>query len=191
MVNELQKENDILMKNQDNDKKKDSKQDEISILSKQGYQLLKENKLKDAYEAFNKILELDENNNYALVGLGDCSRKQNNLNNAVQYYSKCLQFHPSNNYALFGLADCYKSLNQFHKAIEIWEQYLIHDDRNITVLTRIADAYRKIKDLKRLGRCYKNFEHFRNRFLYATRNNPVLNGVANYNPVQYYEDDDF
>ena len=47
MVNELQKENDILMKNQDNDKKKDSKQDEISILSKQGYQLLKENKLKE------------------------------------------------------------------------------------------------------------------------------------------------
>lgn len=55
----------------------------------------------------------------------------------------------------------------------------------------IESINRKIKDLKRLGRGYKNFEHFRNRFLYATRNNPVLNGVANYNPVQYYEDDDF
>lgn len=50
---------------------------------------------------------------------------------------------------------------------------------------------RKVKDLKRLGRGFRNFEHFRNRFLYSTRNNPVLNGSTNFNPVQYFEDDDF
>lgn len=38
----------------------------------------------------------------------------------------------------------------------------------------IESLNRKIKDLKRLGRGYRNFEHFRARFLYATRNNPVL-----------------
>ena len=38
----------------------------------------------------------------------------------------------------------------------------------------IESLNRKVKDLKRLGRGYRNFEHFRNRFLYATRNNPVL-----------------
>ena len=54
----------------------------------------------------------------------------------------------------------------------------------------IESINRKIKDLKRLGRGYKNFEHFRNRFLYATRNNPVLNGMSDYNPVQYYDEDD-
>ena len=54
----------------------------------------------------------------------------------------------------------------------------------------IESINRKIKDLKRLGRGYKNFEHFRNRFLYATRNNPVLNGISDYNPVQYYDEDD-
>ena len=55
----------------------------------------------------------------------------------------------------------------------------------------IESINRKVKDLKRLGRGYKNFEHFRNRFLYATRNNPILNGISDYNPVKYYEDDDF
>ena len=50
---------------------------------------------------------------------------------------------------------------------------------------------RKVKDLKRMGRGFRNFEHMRNRFLYATRNNPVLNGVTDYNPVKYYEDDEF
>lgn len=54
----------------------------------------------------------------------------------------------------------------------------------------IESLNRKIKDLKRLGRGFRNFEHFRNRFLYATRNNPVLNGVSEYNPVQYFEDED-
>lgn len=55
----------------------------------------------------------------------------------------------------------------------------------------IESINRKAKDLKRLGRGFRNFEHFRNRFLYATRSNPVLNGVTDYNPVTYYEDEDF
>ena len=41
----------------------------------------------------------------------------------------------------------------------------------------IESMNRKVKDLKRLGRGFRNFEHFRNRFLYATRSVPVLNAV--------------
>ena len=49
---------------------------------------------------------------------------------------------------------------------------------------------RKVKDLKRLGRGYRNFEHFRTRFLFATRDNPVINGVTDYNPVTYFNMED-
>jgi len=118
----------------------------ISDISKNGYQLLKENRVSDAIGCFSKILIMDENNNYALVGMGDASRKTGSVREAVKYYQRCLDHHPGNNYALFGLADCYKALNQYQKAIEIWELYLKHDDKNITVLTRIADAYRKVRD---------------------------------------------
>lgn len=55
----------------------------------------------------------------------------------------------------------------------------------------IESINRKVKDLRRLGRGFRNFEHFRNRFLFATRSAPVLNGISNYNPVTYFEDDDF
>ena len=55
----------------------------------------------------------------------------------------------------------------------------------------IESINRKIKDLKRMGRGFRNFEHFRNRFLYSARSAPVLNGVSDYNPVVYLEDDDF
>ena len=40
----------------------------------------------------------------------------------------------------------------------------------------IESMNRKFKDLKRLGRGYRNFDHLRNRFLYATRMDPELNG---------------
>jgi tetratricopeptide (TPR) repeat protein len=121
---------------------------EIADLSKKGYQLLKENRIAESMECFSSILLTDENNNYALVGMGDAARKRGAFRDAVEYYRRCLAYHPGNNYALFGLADCYKALNQYHKAIEIWEQYLLHDDKNITVLTRVADAYRKVRDFK-------------------------------------------
>ena len=55
----------------------------------------------------------------------------------------------------------------------------------------IESINRKVKDLKRLSRGFRNFEHFRNRFLFATRQTPVLNGITDYNPVAYYEEDDF
>ncbi len=54
----------------------------------------------------------------------------------------------------------------------------------------IESLNRKVKDLKRLGRGYRNFEHFRTRFLYATRDNPVINGSSGYNPVTYYDTED-
>lgn len=126
----------------------------ISELSKKGYQFIKENEIDQAQKSFNEILSIEENNNYALVGLGDIKRKLNDYNEAVSYYKRCLDIYPSNNYALFGLADCYKSLNQFQKAIEIWQEYLIHDDKNITVITRVADAYRKIHDFKKSKELY-------------------------------------
>jgi tetratricopeptide (TPR) repeat protein len=121
---------------------------EISELSKKGYQSLKEDRIPEAIGCFNKILSVDDNNNYALVGMGDAARKRGVFKEAITFYQRCLIYHPGNNYALFGLADCYKALNQYHKAIDIWEQYLRHDDKNITVLTRVADAYRKVRDFK-------------------------------------------
>lgn len=54
----------------------------------------------------------------------------------------------------------------------------------------IESINRKVKDLKRMGRGFRNFEHFRNRFLYATRSSPVLNGSSDSTQVIYYEDDD-
>lgn len=54
----------------------------------------------------------------------------------------------------------------------------------------IESLNRKVKDLKRMGRGYRSFEHFRNRFLYSARNNPPLNFASEQSSVLYQEDDD-
>ena len=54
----------------------------------------------------------------------------------------------------------------------------------------IESLNRKVKDMKRLGRGFRNFEHLRNRFLYATRNNPVLYDSSERSQVQYYEEEE-
>lgn len=55
----------------------------------------------------------------------------------------------------------------------------------------IESINRRVKDLKRIGRGFRNFEHFRNKMLFATRLAPILNYSTDYNLVTYYEDDDF
>lgn len=138
---------------------------EVGELSKKGYQFIRENQLEDAAFCFKKILEIDKNNTYAIVGLGDIARKQDDFHAAQRYYRTVLTSQPENNYALFGLADCYKAFRQYSKAIDIWEQYLYKDKNNITVLTRVADAYRKVKD-------FRSSKHYYQEVLNIDANNP-------------------
>ena len=126
----------------------DNKLLDVTEKSKRGYQLIKEERLAEAETLFNDILEKDNDNNYALVGLGDIERKKRNFDKAIVYYQRCLSKHSSNNYALFGLGDCYRSLDDYKKATDIWEEYLKYDPENITVLTRVAASYRKLRIFK-------------------------------------------
>jgi tetratricopeptide (TPR) repeat protein len=82
----------------------------ISELSKRGYQLLKEDHIAEAEENFRRILEVEPQNNYALVGMGDAARKRKSYHEAIRFYEECLGYHPGNKYALVGLADSYRSL---------------------------------------------------------------------------------
>ena len=121
------------------------KQSEITELSKQGYQLIREGLTGRAIDIFKRIINLQSDNSYALVGMGDALRKEKHFNEARDYYRECLNYEKENRYALFGLADCYKSLGQYNRAVDTWKSYLEFDDKNVTVLTRLADAYRKIR----------------------------------------------
>ena len=91
----------------------------VSKLSQEGYELLKHNNISDAKKKFQQLLDIDQKNPYALVGLGDVSRKEHESTNAINFYNKCLEFHHENKYATIGLADVYRDLGMYKKAIQI------------------------------------------------------------------------
>ena len=126
----------------------------LTDLSRAGYRHIKNGELSEALSSFRKIMEIDPDNHYALVGIGDVYRKELRFQEARKYYQRCLEFQPRNNYALFGLADCLRQQNHFRQAIDVWEEYLQFDSQNVTVLTRVADAYRKIRNSKRSEELY-------------------------------------
>ncbi len=128
--------------------------EEITTLSKRGYQLLKENLVDGAEEYFKTILDKYPKNNYALVGLGDVERKRKKFRKALSYYTTCLNLYPNNNYAHFGAADCHKALNDLESAIISWYHYLQNDPKNLTVLSRVADAYRRLKNFPKAKQTY-------------------------------------
>ncbi|THB68140.1 MAG: hypothetical protein D6B26_00890 [Spirochaetaceae bacterium] len=155
----------------DNDIKNSDEEKEIerhiTELSQKGYQLMRQNFVQDAQTYFNKILEIDPTNNYALVGLGDAQRKRRQFSTAAETYSKCLEHHPKNNYALFGLADSLAAMRRYREAADIWERYLEHDDRNVTVLTRVADSHRKARNFRRAKELYDLVLELQEDNLYA------------------------
>ncbi len=132
----------------------DSEQKKLAEISRMGYRYLKKGELTAAINSFMEILDIEPNNHYALVGIGDACRKKLRFDEAINYYEHCLQFHPHNNYALFGLADAYRQQHQFSRAIDVWEKYLKYDSRNVTVLTRVADAYQKVRNVRQAEKLY-------------------------------------
>ncbi|MCL1930868.1 MAG: hypothetical protein FWF55_03575, partial [Treponema sp.] len=58
---------------------------DISEISKNGYRLLRENHIDEAIDCFASILQIDENNNYALVGMGDAIRKRGSCREAAEF----------------------------------------------------------------------------------------------------------
>jgi len=53
----------------------------------------------------------------------------------------------------------------------------------------IESFNRKIKDIKRISRGFRNFNHLRNRILYATRSNLVIDGTGKPETDYYYVDE--
>ena len=104
--------------------------------------------------------------------------------------------------ALFRMDPRLKILRNFAKLLIKYEEEILNSfvmankiGKDGTYMSRLSNGHiesinRKAKDLKRLGRGYRNFEHYRNRFLYAARSNPVINSSAGVHPVQYIMDDD-
>ena len=81
--------------------------EDLELLCKKGYALLKLNKPKKAMEYFKIALEKDKNNYKALFGLGEAYYNLNDEENAIKYFEKVLKLNPDDKEALEYLGDIY------------------------------------------------------------------------------------
>ncbi len=113
-------------------------------LSKKGNELMKKKRYREAEKVFQEALEIDGNNTYILVGLGDLYREMKKYHDAINHYEKVLVVDPQNVFALRGIGDSYRGLHQSERAIYYWNRYLEFNRDDFQVMTRIADAFVKI-----------------------------------------------
>lgn len=123
-------------------------------LSKKGNILLRRGKFQEAERVLQDAYELDPNNAYILVGLGDLNREQRKFGKAIGYYEKILNLDGENVFALRGAGDAHRGKNQHELAITYWQRYLKCNEDDIQVLTRVGDSYKKLKKYQESEKYY-------------------------------------
>lgn len=136
-------------------------------LSKKGNKLLRQGAYPAAEQALLEAYELDPNNPYILVGLGDLNREQKKFAQAINYYEKILGLEGKNVFALRGAGDAHRGKNQHDLAISYWRRYLECNEDDIQVMTRVADSYKKLKKYRESEAYYAQALKISSRDKYA------------------------
>ncbi len=73
---------------------------------------------------FERALQIDPNNFYALFGLADCYRGMNQQFRSVEYWNKILEKDPRNKVILTRAGDAYRDMGDYDKATEYYQKAL-------------------------------------------------------------------
>ena len=73
---------------------------------------------------FEKALELDPKNFYALFGLADCYRGMNQQFRSIEYWNKILEIDPKNKVILTRIGDAYRNTGDYNAASEYYNRAL-------------------------------------------------------------------
>jgi len=116
---------------------------DVLRLSKLGRSYLRKHLYSEAEAVFREALELDSQNPYILVGLGDTTREMKKYEESIAYYERVLEFDSINVFALRGIGDSYRGILQHKRAIPYWMRYLDCNKDDIYVMVRLAESFNK------------------------------------------------
>jgi tetratricopeptide (TPR) repeat protein len=78
----------------------------------------------EGIQFFERALQKEPNNFYALFGLADCYRGMNHQERSLDFWNHILEQDPRNKVILTRAGDAYRNLGQFDKALEYYERAL-------------------------------------------------------------------
>ena len=124
-------------------KKKLSKKEVSLIVTRyleQGISFSVSQKLEDAYNLFDRALDIDENNYLIYFYLGNIYVDRATIELAIYYYRKSIEINPRFHHAFNYLGLAYMYLNKIHNAVECWEQSLNLNSKDEFALTNLGKA---------------------------------------------------
>lgn len=121
-----------------------------STHSQLGYAYLHVKQNDKAMDHFIEAINLDSNNIYAYLGLGQASRSRDE---AIKYFAKAISIDPNNAEANLLLGKTYRRFGENGKAIEYLEKALEIDDRNVDGWIDIGICNFYINDIDKAINC--------------------------------------
>lgn len=112
---------------------------------------------------------MEENNAYALIGLGHLHYDFKEYRDALYYWTKVLDANPKSVdiRVLTSIGNCHRKLKTFDKGLKYFERALEMDPKNFYALFGIADCYRG------MNQQFRSIEYW-NRILELDPNNKVI-----------------
>ncbi|MBR7081070.1 MAG: tetratricopeptide repeat protein, partial [Treponema sp.] len=91
-----------------------------------------------------QVLDMEENNAYALIGLGHLHYDFKEYKDALFYWTRMLEVNPQNVdiRVLTSIGNCHRKLKTFDKGLTYFERALEMDPKNFYALFGLADCYR-------------------------------------------------
>lgn len=126
----------------------------IALLEK-GFQLQQQGQLSSAKESYSAVLELDENNVFALNLLGVVHYKEQDYASSVIFLQKALEYDDSDadTYCNLGLA--FKELKKMSKALEMFEKSLSINSKQPAVLNNLGNIFAGLNEHEKAIYCFE------------------------------------
>lgn len=133
-------------------------------LYKYGCDLLEQNKLTEAFEAFVSILQQDNQNYLAMNKLGVICARERRPEDARAHFQAALAINPDNAPTIVNLGNLSLEQGEYQEAIAYYEKALSIDSKYHLAYYNLGVAYKKIgnydeyfKNLKEYKRYYKEY----------------------------------
>jgi tetratricopeptide (TPR) repeat protein len=125
--------------------------------------------LKKSKQLYLKVLEMEDTNDYAVIGLGHLHYDFKEYKDALYYWTKMLELTPENVdiRVLTSIGSCHRKLKTFDQGLVYFQKALDIDPKNFYALFGMADCYRG------MNQQFRSVEYW-NKILEIDPNNKVI-----------------
>jgi tetratricopeptide (TPR) repeat protein len=145
---------------------------DIAVLTRLGDTYKKIGMKEQALERYNKAIEIDPRNPYALSGLGLLHFQLGDFETSLSYWYKLLEIEKDDIKVLTNIGNCYRKLGQWSEALKYFYKAMNIEEDNFYALYGIADSYRGMKDY------HKACEYWRKLLQVDPQNKKILTRVG-------------